>query len=135
MANKKKKINKTIQKEIKKKLNGLTLFLSILFLIIGLIAGYFMYSFTSDKKDDINEFNVSLLGNEIVKLNIGEDYNDEGYVFSIMGKDYSNDVVVNRDNFNKDKEGIYYITYTLNNDDNKIELRRIIIVGGNNDGE
>lgn len=89
-----------------KNTHGLTIFLVLLFFVVGAVGGFFAYRHLT--KDDVFE----LVGEKEITLNIGDTYTDEGYVASAFGKDVSDKVVVNGQ-VDTTKEGVYVVTYTV----------------------
>ena len=126
-----KKIKKNIKKEIKKHLTGITLFFAVLFLVIGAVLGFVGYSLLNSGSD---ETLIELNGDEVINLEVGSKYKELGATFIIDGVDYENDVVI-EGTVNTNKEGIYSVTYTLNNDCYQVVLKRIVNVGGVSNGE
>ena len=78
-------------------------------------------------------FWIELNGDEVINLNVGDEYDDLGATFIIDGVDYKNEVVITGD-VDTSKEGIYVVTYTLKNNKADIVLKRLVNVGGVSDG-
>ena len=76
---------------------------------------------------------IELNGDEVINLNVGDEYDDLGATFIIDGVDYKNEVVITGD-VDTSKEGIYVVTYTLKNNKADIVLKRLVNVGGVSDG-
>lgn len=118
-------MNKKVKNAIKKQLTPITALFGMLFLLIGIIAGYFIYKTLNKSGDTI----IELEGENIIYIDKGKFYNEDGYKFIIDGVDYSKDVVV-YDDINYLKSGKYLITYELNKDGHKVVLTRIVYVLG-----
>ena len=124
-------MKKKIKKALKKELKGITLFLAVLFLAIGAVGGFLAYNFTHKE----GETKIELTGQNICTINLGEEYQEEGYTFIINGVDYNEYVIVSG-TVDTEVAGTYVITYTLENDDYNIVLTRIVnVLGGVSDGE
>ncbi len=124
-------MKKKVKKVLKKHLTGISLAFGILFLVIGLVVGFLVYSFTN--KEGFTK--IELSGDSIVVLNVGDIYQEEGFTFVIDDKDYSEMVVVER-KLDTNVAGTYVITYTLNEDGHNIILSRVInVMGGVYSGE
>lgn len=103
----------------------------VLFLIVGVIVGIIVYK-TLNKP---GETKIELDGENIIYIDKGESYNEDGYTFIINGRDYTEDVVVTSD-LDKDTIGKYTITYKLEKDGNLVILTRVInVIGGVTDGQ
>lgn len=123
-------MKKKIKKIIKKQLTGITLIFAVIFLIVGLVSGFLVYSLTNKE----GETKIELIGNNICDINLGEEYQEEGYKFIINGEDYSSDVKITN-NVNNSEVGTYVITYTLKTGEHDIVLTRIInVLGGVSNG-
>lgn len=124
-------MKKKIKKVLKKELKGITLLLAVLFLAIGTVGGFLAYNFTHKE----GETKIELAGENICNINLGEEYNEEGYTFIINGIDYKDDVKVSN-NINNTVAGTYVITYTLKNEEYNVVLTRIVnVLGGVFDGK
>lgn len=115
---KKKSKKKTI------KLDPISSFVVIVFLIIGLGLGYFASTNLIDKS-----VNYKLIGDEICNVELNGTYVDEGIELKIGKKDYSKDVIITS-NVNTSIEGVYYVYYTYNENNISINTTRVVIVGG-----
>lgn len=128
MAN---KTNKTVKKTVKavqKNVSQVTIIFAIIFLVIGLVGGYLTYGFLNQKKDEAPaETSITLIGDDVVNLNVGDTYSESGFTFVIEGVDMSNDVVIDN-KVNNNEIGVYTITYTLNKDNFNFSLTRIVRV-------
>lgn len=123
-------MRKKVKKELKKHLSGLTLLFAILFLAAGVAGGFIGYKLLNKEGNT----KIELSGEELVVINLGEEYKEEGFTFVIDDVDYSNDVNVNG-NVDTDKEGTYIISYTLSKDDHEITLVRVVkVLGGGANG-
>jgi hypothetical protein len=126
-----KKVRKKVNKIIKKQLTGVSLFFAVLFLIIGIVIGFYLYNINN--KEGFSK--IELNGNGIVNLKVGDKYNEEGFTMVIDDYDYADMVLVNG-SVDTSKEGVYVITYTLNEDGHNIILTRVVnVMGGEADGE
>lgn len=121
---------KKIEREIRKQLTGTTLVFAVLFLIIGLAAGFFGYQLLNKK--DSNETIIHLNGEDVINIKVGDTYVDGKCVIVIDGEDYSQDVEI-VGSVDTSKEGSYVIKYVL--EEFNISLIRIVNVsGGESDG-
>ena len=126
-----KKVRKKVNKIIKKQLTGVSLFFAVLFLIIGIVIGFYLYNINN--KEGFSK--IELNGNGIVNLKVGDNYNEEGFTMVIDDYDYADMVLVNG-SVDTSKEGVYVITYTLNEDGHNIILTRVVnVMGGEADGK
>ena len=126
-----KKVRKKVNKILKKQLTGVSLFFAVLFLIIGIVIGFYLYNINN--KEGFSK--IELNGNGIVNLKVGDNYNEEGFTMVIDDYDYARKVLVNG-SVDTSKEGVYVITYTLNEDGHNIILTRVVnVVGGEADGK
>ena len=126
-----KKVRKKVNKILKKQLTGVSLFFAVLFLIIGIVIGFYLYNINN--KEGFSK--IELNGNEIVNLKVGDNYNEEGFTMVIDDYDYADKVLVNG-SVDTSKEGVYVITYTLNEDGHNIILTRVVnVMGGEADGK
>jgi hypothetical protein len=126
-----KKVRKKVNKILKKQLTGVSLFFAVLFLIIGFVIGFYLYNINN--KEGFSK--IELNGNGIVNLKVGDNYNEEGFTMVIDDYDYADMVLVNG-SVDTSKEGVYVITYTLNEDGHNIILTRVVnVVGGEADGK
>ena len=73
------------------------------------MAGYFTSRYVLTK-DDIFE----VIGDKTITLTLGERYEDEGAIAIAFGKDVSSEIKVET-NVDYEKEGTYYIRYTVDN--------------------
>lgn len=126
-----KKVRKKVNKIIKKQLTGVSLFFAVLFLIMGIVIGFYLYNINN--KEGFSK--IELNGNGIVNLKVGDNYNEEGFTMVIDDYDYADMVLVNG-SVDTSKEGVYVITYTLNEDGHNIILTRVVnVMGGEADGK
>ena len=126
-----KKVRKKVNKILKKQLTGVSLFFAVLFLIIGIVIGFYLYNINN--KEGFSK--IELNGNGIVNLKVGDNYNEEGFTMVIDDYDYADKVLVNG-SVDTSKEGVYVITYTLNEDGHNIILTRVVnVMGGESDGK
>ena len=126
-----KKVRKKVDKILKKQLTGVSLFFAVLFLIIGIVIGFYLYNINN--KEGFSK--IELNGNGIVNLKVGDNYNEEGFMMVIDDYDYADKVLVNG-SVDTSKEGVYVITYTLNEDGHNIILTRVVnVMGGEADGK
>ena len=126
-----KKVRKKVDKILKKQLTGVSLFFAVLFLIIGIVIGFYLYNINN--KEGFSK--IELNGNGIVNLKVGDNYNEEGFTMVIDDYDYVDMVLVNG-SVDTSKEGVYVITYTLNEDGHNIILTRVVnVMGGEADGK
>ncbi len=125
------KVRKKVNKILKKQLTGVSLFFAVLFLIIGIVIGFYLYNINN--KEGFSK--IELNGNGIVNLKVGDNYNEEGFTMVIDDYDYADMVLVNG-SVDTSKEGVYVITYTLNEDGHNIILTRVVnVMGGEADGK
>ena len=107
------------------------MFFAVLFLIIGIVIGFYLYNINN--KEGFSK--IELNGNGIVNLKVGDNYNEEGFTMVIDDYDYADKVLVNG-SVDTSKEGVYVITYTLNEDGHNIILTRVVnVAGGEADGK
>ena len=126
-----KKVRKKVNKILKKQLTGVSLFFAVLCLIIGIVIGFYLYNINN--KEGFSK--IELNGNGIVNLKVGDYYNEEGFTMVIVDYDYADMVLVNG-SVDTSKEGVYVITYTLNEDGHNIILTRVVnVMGGEADGK
>lgn len=126
-----KKVRKKVNKIIKKQLTGVSLFFAVLFLIIGIVIGFYLYNINN--KEGFTK--IELTGDGVITLNVGDTYNEEGFTMVIDDYDYADMVLVNG-SVDTSKEGVYVITYTLNEDGHNIILTRVVnVMGGEADGK
>lgn len=126
-----KKVRKKVHKILKKQLTGVSLFFAVLFLIIGIVIGFYLYNINN--KEGFSK--IELNGNGIINLKVGDNYNEEGFTMVIDDYDYADKVLVNG-SVDTSKEGVYVITYTLNEDGHNIILTRVVnVMGGEADGK
>lgn len=126
-----KKVRKKVNKILKKQLTGVSLFFAVLFLIIGIVIGFYLYNINN--KEGFSK--IELNGNGIVNLKVGDNYNEEGFTMVIDDYDYADMVLVNG-SVDTSKEGVYVITYTLNEDGHNIILTRVVnVIGGEANGK
>lgn len=126
-----KKVRKKVNKILKKQLTGVSLFFAVLFLIIGIVIGFYLYNINN--KEGFSK--IELNGNGIINLKVGDNYNEEGFTMVIDDYDYADKVLVNG-SVDTSKEGVYVITYTLNEDGHNIILTRVVnVMGGEADGK
>ena len=126
-----KKVRKKVNKILKKQLTGVSLFFAVLFLIMGIVIGFYLYNINN--KEGFSK--IELNGNGIVNLKVGDNYNEEGFTMVIDDYDYADMVLVNG-SVDTSKEGVYVITYTLNEDGHNIILKRVVnVMGGEADGK
>ena len=126
-----KKVRKKVNKILKKQLTGVSLFFAVLFLIMGIVIGFYLYNINN--KEGFSK--IELNGNGIVNLKVGDYYNEEGFTMVIDDYDYADMVLVNG-SVDTSKEGVYVITYTLNEDGHNIILTRVVnVMGGEADGK
>ncbi len=119
----KKSVADAAEKAIKKS-HPLTVFLAVLFLLIGAAGGAFICSrVTSGDK-------LELAGERVVYLQVGQAYEEPGYEAVYFGKDAADKVVLSGDTVDTSKEGIYQIVYKVDGlfrDD--FQRVRAVIVG------
>ena len=126
-----KKVRKKVNKILKKQLTGVSLFFAVLFLIIGIVIGFYLYNINN--KEGFSK--IELNGNGIINLKVGDNYNEEGFTMVIDDYDYADKVLVNG-SVDTSNEGVYVITYTLNEDGHNIILTRVVnVVGGEGSGK
>lgn len=109
-------------------------FLSVIISLIGAITLLSSCSKdTTEGKTFITYYpTLSLEGETFIVLAKGSEYQEPGYEAILNGKDVTNDVKVNH-NINKDKSGLYTITYTIANADGfgKSSARQILVIDMN----
>lgn len=124
-------MKKKVKNKLKKHLTGVTLVIGIIFLIIGVVAGFLVYKMTTTE----GETKIELNGETVINLQVGQQYQELGYTFIIDGVDYKDSVVVSND-LDITVSGSYIITYKLETDGHNITLSRVInVLGGVSDGE
>ena len=118
MATKKKKasvgktVEKKVEKTVKKQAKKRPLLAFIFFLLLGgaVVGGFF--GMQAIAKNDVFE----IVGKQTITLQVGEEYIEEGAKAVCFGQDMSEDVKIEVDpSFDIDKEGVYYIKYTIDN--------------------
>lgn len=107
MAKRKSNTQRAVETVVKRT-HGLTIFLSLLFLVVGAVGGWFAYSTIS--KNDTFE----IVGKTEVTLALGETYTEEGCKVVAFGKDLTSSVKVESD-LDINTEGTYYVVYTIDN--------------------
>ena len=121
MAKKKKSTAQKVLENMNKK----TLFIVVLFLILGLAAGV-LSVFVLTKNDTFE-----LIGNGEISLNVGDEYIEESAKAVAFGKDVSDKIKIDG-SVDTSTEGEYVIKYTVENFRFKgYTLYRKIVVGGN----
>lgn len=93
-------------KKIIKKSNKTLLLCILLFLIIGIITGFFVTSLVT--KNDTFE----IIGEKSITLTINEEYKEEGAKVISFGKEMNDKVIIESD-LDITKEGEYTIIYTV----------------------
>lgn len=123
MARKKSVVSKTAETAVKKT-HTATVILTILFLIIGAVAGVIASKqITKNDRFDLN-------GDAVVQIQVGGEFTDAGATVISFGKDVSSKVEVSGDALNADAEGIYQLVYRI--DDLRwgdYQRVRVVIVG------
>ncbi|MBO5394860.1 MAG: DUF5011 domain-containing protein [Clostridia bacterium] len=107
-TNVKKKVNKEIKKQAKKR----PLFVALLFVLlaVGAVGGFF------GAQAIVKNDKFEIIGQETITLNIGDEYVEEGAKAVCFGRDVSADVNIEVDpSFDNNKQGVYYIKYTIDN--------------------
>ena len=117
--------SKKIAKKIKKKIGPMGLIIVVLFLAIGVGLGFFINSKTTIKEE--RKTNISLVGENILNLKVGEEYTEEGFNFIIDGVNYNDNVKV--DGKVLSEAGEYIIKYSLEYNSKTYTLTRIVNVG------
>lgn len=104
----------------------LIVIIAILIIIIGSIITYMIVNDDNGQTKPNVDKNITydFIGNEIVSINVGETYIDEGIIFKIDGKNSINNINID-DNLDTNKPGEYSINYLYNNE---IILTRKVIV-------
>lgn len=137
-TNKKSSTQKNIEKTIKK-MHPITLVVGLVFLVLGVVIGYFTSNFIT--KNDSFE----LIGDSSIVVEVGATgiYTDEGVKCISYGRDLSKNVIVNTNmtknddgtySFDTTEEGEFYIIYTVDDVKYKgIQRVRVITVGGINE--
>lgn len=95
-------------KNVVKKTHIATIMCAILFLVLGVLGGWFGYKTIS--KNDTFE----LVGKKEITLSVGETYTELGAKIVAFGKDVSGDVEITGV-VDVNTEGTYFVTYTINN--------------------
>lgn len=103
----KKSIERQAEKQIKRLPKGILLLL-ILSLAIGIICGYFTYTFITKKDKFV------IVGEKAITLSVGDTYVESGATAICFGKNCSEKVVI-EGSVDTTKQGVYVITYTINN--------------------
>lgn len=117
-----KKVNKQIEKAIKKSNPLLVLFFVFVFGGLGLGGYFFANHLTRNDKFEI-------VGEKTINLSFGSRYEDEGAVAISFGKDISSKIIV-EDNIDYAVPGQYYIKYTVDDIRYKGICRyRVIVIG------
>lgn len=106
MARRKSETQK-IAEDVVKKTHGLTIFLSIIFLLIGAVLGYIVTK-TLTKNDKF------LLNNEKeIFLEVGDDYIEYSATAISFGRDVSDKIKIGGDTVNTSKAGVYQVVYEI----------------------
>ena len=95
-----------VVEQVIKKTHGLTIFLCLLFLIIGAAGGWFGYSLIS--KNDT----FQVVGEKEITLTVGDTYTEQGCKVVAFGKDLTSNVKIQSD-LDTSKEGTYFVVYTV----------------------
>lgn len=123
MARRKSNAAKAAERAVKKT-HTATIILAVLFLIVGAVAGVLVSrNLTKDDRFVLN-------GDEVVRIEVGGSFADEGATVVSFGKDISSKVAIGGDTLNAGQEGIYQLVYTV--DDFRwgdYQLVRVVIVG------
>ena len=119
------KVDKQVEKVVKSTHWG-TLLCVIMFLIIGIVAGFFTYKVIT--KED----KFQLIGDKEITINLGDTYEEKGITIIAFGKDISDKVVITG-TVDTTTEGTYNIVYTVDNFKYKDvkRIRTINVVSGN----
>ena len=105
----KKTINKTkkITKKIAKNVGVLPLIIMALFLVMGVILGYFASNYITEKEY------FELNGDSTITLNIGDTYEELGAKAKVLFKDVSDKIQISS-NVDTTTAGEYHVVYKLN---------------------
>lgn len=119
------KVDKQVAKVVKST-HWVTLLCVIMFLIIGIVAGFFTYKVIT--KED----RFQLIGDKEITINVGDTYEEKGITIIAFGKDISDKVVITG-TVDTTTEGTYNIVYTVDNFKykNVKRIRTINVVSGN----
>lgn len=112
---------------LKKLLANKKIAIMIVIIIIIIIIGVFvLVKKINDTKASMKDKNItySLIGKDLISINIGETYIDEGIIFEIDGKNCINDVKI-ENNVDINRPGEYYINYLY---EKKVILTRKVII-------
>lgn len=101
------KVDKQVEKVVKST-HWVTLLCVIMFLIIGIVAGFFTYQVIT--KED----KFQLIGDKEITINVGDTYEEKGITIIAFGKDISDKVVITG-TVDTTTEGTYNIVYTVDN--------------------
>lgn len=123
------KMKKKVEKVIKKGAKNPLIVCAVFFLLVGVVLGIFFYNIFNEKVTTLQ-----LNGEELVTLSIGETYTEEGATIIIDGRNYSDKVVV-KGKVDTSKEGVYVLTYELEETSTKVILTRIVKVSGGANNE
>ena len=119
------KVDKQVETVVKST-HWVTLLCVIMFLIIGIVAGFFTYKVIT--KED----KFQLIGDKEITINVGDTYEEKGITIIAFGKDISDKVVITG-TVDTTTEGTYNIVYTVDNFKYKDvkRIRTINVVSGN----
>ena len=97
---------RTAEKAVKKT-HKLTLFLAVLFLVIGLAAGAAAaWGLTRGDR-------FVLVGDKEITLALGQAYEEQGAEIGSFGRDISDKAVISGDTVDVNKAGVYQVVYTV----------------------
>ena len=97
---------RTAEKAVKKT-HKLTLFLAVLFLVIGLAAGAAAaWGLTRGDR-------FVLVGDKEITLALGQAYEEQGAEIVSFGRDISDKAVISGDTVDVNKAGVYQVVYTV----------------------
>ncbi len=102
----------------------LVLILVSIFIVLGISGFLFIKYFDFNK----HFMKLELNGAEVVKINLNDEYKDEGIKAKFLWKDVKDDVKI-EDNINSEVPGNYYVKYSYSNKlVNKTIERKVIVV-------
>ena len=94
--------------------------------IMLLVASILLYFFLTRDK-----LVFKLIGNEVLTVEVYEQYNEPGIKASIDKEDISNNVIIDDSNVDINKVGTYEVIYKINYDDKEFQLVRTVKVVDN----
>ena len=117
-------MNKRVAKQIIKKSNKSILICFLLFLLIGIISGYFI------NKELTKKDTFEIIGDKNITINLNEEYIEVGARAISYGKDLKDKIEI-ESNVDITKEGRYVVTYSVKDSfkyKNIIRVRYVTVI-------